>query len=97
MADVSNAVMGSVTQSIGMFTAFLPSLQDVRKADPNDAELVNDVRMGELVAASIALAVGAISSNMTDSSIPICVAAIAAAILIFVYESILRSKPKEKR
>lgn len=90
MSDVLGPATLAAGQSISAFTAFLPRLTEVRKADPGDPGMVGDVRLGEVAASGIAMGIGIITASLTRSAIPMYAAAFMALILIFVYESALR-------
>ena len=76
----------AISQAVGSFTTFLPSLSEIRKNDPvNNPEFTADVRMGEVAAVSITLGVGVIVSSLTGSSAPAIVALVACLGLIVLY------------
>lgn len=82
-----------ISQSIGAFTTFLPNFTEVRKADPTDnPDVVNDVRMGEVAAVTLALGVGAVASSLTGSPVPAVVALVTCIVLITLYEAALSQK-----
>lgn len=85
----------AVTSSVGMFTSFLPPLSDVRKT-VGEPDVANDVRLGEAAAAALAIAIGLMASSMTGSPVPAMLAIVCVGSLVIMYESILRSTPKEK-
>lgn len=85
-------------QTITSFTTFLPSLADVRKAGPDNADMAGDVRLGEIAAGALALGIGAIASSLLGDPTPILVAAVMVVALIFVYETALRgNRPMNPR
>lgn len=79
-----------MTNSVVVFTSLLPPFADVRKASPMDHDMVNDVRLGEVAASALVIGVGVVASNVTGSSAPTIVSAIAAVALVAMYESVLR-------
>lgn len=82
----------ALTQAVGAFNSFLPHLSEIRKTDPKaDPSFAADVRMGEVAAVALTIGVGAIASSMTGSTAPILVSMVAAAGLVFMYESTLRA------
>lgn len=82
----------SISQSVGLFQAFLPRFTDVRRTIPStDPATTRDVRMGEIAAASLAIGIGAVVSNLTGSPVPIVISMVCSAGLIVLYESALRS------
>lgn len=95
-SNVSGASLLAVTSSVGVFTALLPELSEVRKAQEN-GQTANDVRMGEFAAAALVVGIGFTASAMTKSEWPLITAVGSAAILVAVYEGVLRATPKEKK
>lgn len=82
----------TVTQGVGAFALFLPRFTDVRRNNPKDnPDFAGDVRTGEIAAATITLGVGAIASYFTGSSAPVITALFIVFVMIFVYESTLRT------
>lgn len=91
MADMVGPASIALGQSIGAFQFFLPKLSDVRKANAdNDVDMVGDVRLGEVAAIAVCTAVGAITSSLTGSVVPMVVAGITSLVLVCVYETALR-------
>lgn len=90
---VSDGALGAATiafgQSVGAFQIFLPRLSDVRRAT-NDADMIGDVRMGEVAAAAVCLGVGFMVSSLSGSSIPALVSLLTMFTLVCVYETALR-------
>lgn len=81
----------AITQSVSSFQFFLPRLADVRRADPkHNADMVGDVRMGELAAATLCIGIGAMVSSLSGSPYPAMVSVLMVGILISVYEIALR-------
>jgi hypothetical protein len=89
----------AVSQAIGSFTTFLPSLAEIRKNDPiHNPEFAADVRVGEIAAVCVTLGVGVIVSSLTGSNAPSVVALITALGLIVLYETTLRAeRPMESK
>lgn len=88
----------SITQGISAFTTFLPSLSDVRKADPTDVSFAADVRMGEVAAVTLTVGIGVIASSLTGSPIPAGTAVLICLVLVMVYENALkRDRPFEPK
>lgn len=81
-----------VTQAVGAFNTFLPSLSEVRKAS-DAGETAADVRMGEVAAACLTLGIGAVASLVIGNGIPFALSVIAASSLVALYEFTLRGKP----
>jgi len=86
----------SVTSALTAFPALLPPLSDVRKATGN-ADMTNDVRMGEAAASALVISTGIIASTLTKSPIPAMAATLAALGLVCMYESVLSATPKETK
>lgn len=94
MSDVTNAVLLSVTSSVGVFTAILPPLSDVRKAVGN-ADMTADVRMGEAAAGALVVGIGLVGSSLSNSPVPAMASVVFAGVLVCLYESVLVATPKE--
>lgn len=94
MSETTNAVLLSVTSSVGVFTSLLPPFAEVRKAQGNE-DLTNDVRMGEIAAGSLVVTIGLIASSMVKSPAPAMVSVAFAAGMVAMYESVLAATPKE--
>lgn len=77
-------------QSVGAFQFFLPRLSDVRKSTMDDADMVGDVRMGELAAGALCIGIGAMVSSLSGSPYPAMVSVAMTAILVCLYEAALR-------
>lgn len=92
MSDVFGPAMLSVSQGFSSFTQFLPRLSDVRKAGADDTAMAGDVRMGEVAAVAMTLAVGVISSSLTGSPIPAYTAIGVSLVLVCTYEYALRGE-----
>lgn len=89
MADVSVAML-AVTSGLNVFQGLLPKLSEVRKADKT-SEIAADVRMGEVAASTMTLAVGTIASSLTNSPVPALVALLTVVVLVTIYESTLKA------
>ena len=86
----------AVTSSVGVFTSLLPPLSEVRKSK-HDADTTNDVRMGELAAAGLTLAIGLMASALVKNPAPAMIAVLCAGGLVVMYESVLSTPPKEAK
>jgi len=95
VSETTNAVLLSVTTSVGVFTSLLPPFGEVRKSVGNP-DMVNDVRMGELAAGSLVVTIGLIASSMVKNPTPAMVSIVFAGALVCMYESVLAATPKEK-
>jgi hypothetical protein len=86
----------SLAQSFGFFQSYMPPIADVRKADPSNAEMAGDVRIGEVAALAGSLAVGAIIAWITKDPTPVYVSGLVVVVMMLVYEMTLRaSRPLE--
>lgn len=88
MNDYGPAIL-AMTQGIGVFNTLLPPLADIRRAD-EFSEIAQDVRMGELAACTITLAIGVLVSVLTKRTVPIIISAIICAVMLAVYETTLK-------
>lgn len=91
-SDIVGPASLVVSQSFGAFQFFLPKLSDVRKASPNDPDMVGDVRMGEVGAITLAVGTGAILSSLTQSAVPAVVALLIVIVLVCLYEMALNGE-----
>lgn len=88
----------AMTQTVGLFQFFLPKLSDVRKASMDDADMVGDVRMGEIGATALCLGIGAMVSSLTGTPVPVYVSLLTALALVCLYESTLKAnRPMEPK
>lgn len=92
MADAYGPTLTALTQ-FGTFTAFMPSLREVRNASPSDATIVGDIRFGEVVAGGIALTIGAVAASMSGTALPLFTAILVIAGMVALYEYTLYNKP----
>lgn len=81
----------ALTQSFVQFQQYMPSLQDVRKGDPGNSELVGDVRAGEIACLTGSLLVGIIVAWITKDPTAAYVSVLICAVMISLYEFLLRS------
>lgn len=80
----------AATQGISAFTVLMPTLKDVRRASPDDADQTKkDVRVGEFAACTITLAVSALIAVLVKNTVPVIIGLVICAVMIFVYESVL--------
>jgi hypothetical protein len=89
----------AMSQGISAFMTFLPSLAEVRKADPvHDVSMAADVHMGEVAAITLTVGVGAVASSLTGSPVPVMVAVVVSILMLCLYESTLRAdRPMEPK
>jgi len=78
----------AISQSVFAFTAFLPNFVEVGKSSPDDIR--KQVRLGETAAVIIALGIGGILTWLAGSPVPLGIAALMSAILIYLYETAMR-------
>jgi hypothetical protein len=87
-AGISVTVTGMMLSG---FTAFLPTLREVRQGSPTDPRMVNDVRYGQLAAGVMAVGIGALMAWLSNSSVPLYVAIFATLLYATIYEMALRN------
>lgn len=92
-----SVTMLAVTSAIGICTSLLPPLTEVRKATLTDRTVVEDVRMTELAAGALAVAVGVTASSLSGTPVPAVAAVIAVILIGLMYESVLRATPAETK
>ena len=78
----------AISQTVFAFTAFLPNFIEVGKSNKDD--IAGEVRLGETAAVVIALSIGALLSWLSDSYIPLYIAALMGMVLVGMYETALR-------
>ncbi len=93
--NVASSTLLVVTASLTAFTSLLPQFSEVRKAT-GQADLTNDVRMGEIAAFGLVVGIGLTATSLTKSPVPAMVGIISAVALVVMYESVLSATPKEK-
>lgn len=81
----------AISTSMGAFYQMLPPISEVRRKSADEPGFAADVRVGEVAAASISLGIGAITSGLSGSNVPIIVSVVMATGLILLYESTLRA------
>lgn len=90
---MDGAVIAAATVSLGQsmtaYSFFLPPLREVRRANPNDPLIRGDVRMGQVAAGAVTLAVGVMLSYLVNSKVPLIVAVIIALVIAAAYETAL--------
>lgn len=85
-AGAASAAAISLGQTVVAYQFFLPSLSDVRRAGREDAAMRGDVRLGQLAAGGVSLAVGVLLSGMAGSKLPLVVSGIIAGIIAVTYQ-----------
>lgn len=73
------------------FTAFLPTLREVRQGQKDDPKMVNDVRYGQFAAGVLAVGIGALMAYLSQSSTPLYVALFTTFLFALIYELALRN------
>jgi len=95
--EIASVSLLAITSSISIFNSLCPPLHEVRQATGNNATVTNDVRVAEIAAVSLTVAIGLTGSGLTKSPVPAMLSIIAAGALVVMYESVLKSTPYEKR
>lgn len=90
--SAASAAAISLGQTIVAYQYFLPRLADVRRADLTDTRMRGDVRLGQLAAGGVALAIGILLSVMAESALPVWVTLIIAGIIAAVYQIALNGQ-----
>lgn len=83
----------SATQGLAAFHALMPTFADIRNTSPNDPEMVNAVRAGEMGGSILTGSIGLLATFLTKSPIPFVCAVIICAVNISVYETVLNRSP----
>jgi len=90
---MSNDFLGpasiSIGQGVAAFFTFMPTLSEVRKAEPG-SDIAADVHHGEICAAVVTFGVAAVISAVTKSSVPLYVAGALTVLMVLIYEATLR-------
>lgn len=79
----------AMTQSISLFSQFLPRFTDIKNGSKNDPGFSTDVRIGEIAAASLTIGIGVIATGLTGSNVPVIVSIIMTVGLMVLYEAAL--------
>lgn len=91
-AGAASAATVSIGQTVGVYSYFLPKLQEVRHASGNDNEMRQDVLIGQVAAGSLSMAVGVLLSWMTGSPVPTYTTLFIAIIIAVVYQYALSTR-----
>ena len=78
-------------QTIGFYTAVMPSPMDIAKGNVDDVAFAAHVRLGEQVAGAFAIAVGTAQAIHAGSFVPLIYSGVTVALLILLFEYLLRS------
>ena len=73
------------------FHKFVPSVADVRAADPGDKETAANVHAGELVAGITIFTVGYLASTIAGNAVPMVVGGLSFLAMVGTYEYLLRA------
>jgi hypothetical protein len=79
----------AMTQSITLFSGFLPRFTDIKNGSRNDPGFATDVHIGEVAAAGLTIGIGVIATGLTGSNVPLVVSIIMCVGLVALYESAL--------
>lgn len=94
-AEIGVATL-ALTQGFAQFQVFLPKLSEVRRATiDTHPDIAADVRVGEIAAVAGTMGVGIIASSLSGSPLPAYTSLIVCALMVCIYESVLRSHPVE--
>lgn len=93
MADAGavGAASLAIGQSIGVYQFFMPPLSAVREADKEDMTMRQNVLMGQLAAAAVAISIGVMLSALTGSKIPLFTSLFVALVIAVMYQIALGS------
>lgn len=75
-----------LTVGIGAWFAAMPSLRDVRKADPDNVEFRHELRHTEMVVLGITIVVGIVAVSMVNHHAPLSAAVVCVGALMLAYE-----------
>lgn len=85
----------SIGQTVVAYQFFLPTLREVRQADPGDPRMRGDVFLGQVAAGSVSLGVGILLGWMTGSKLPLVVSAFIALVIAGLYHYALNGQRAE--
>lgn len=80
-----------IGQTIGFYTAVMPSPLDIAKGNTDDLAFAADVRLGERIAGGLSIAVGTAQAVHARSYVPLIYSGLAVALLVIMFEYLLRS------
>ncbi|HEY6021376.1 MAG TPA: hypothetical protein VIY48_16170 [Candidatus Paceibacterota bacterium] len=96
-SEIASVSLLAITSSISIFNNLCPPLHEVRQATPANARVVNDVRVAEIAAVSLTVAIGLTGSGLTKSPVPAVLSIVAAGALVAMYEGVLNTTPHENK
>lgn len=79
-----------MTQGTAVSTAIMPSLSEIREAEPNDAEMLGYLRHAEIVSTAITVGIAAVSSVILRTTLPLIIAVVLMGGIIAAYELSLK-------
>lgn len=94
-ADVISSSLMGVTTSVGIFTAFLPKINEIRHTPPTSEE-AKGIRTGEIAATALTVAIGATASTLVKSPYPVALSLASALAMVCMYEMILNTPATAK-
>jgi hypothetical protein len=93
MSYSPNDVLSPVLLGVSAFTAFMPPISKIRRASESDLELVSDVHVAEITAGSVVVFAGLCIGMWSHEYYPMFIALLTVALMIFIYEYVLKMKP----
>jgi hypothetical protein len=85
-------VLAPVLLGVTAFTAFMPSLQEVRAATEGTT-VAKDVRTAEIAAGSVVLVTGLLIAMWSHEYYPLIISLLAVVGMVFLYENVLKMEP----
>lgn len=91
-AERSNMIVLAGIQGVAVFTALLPEVLEVKRADPEKhPHVVEALRIAEFTATAITVSVATLVSVLSGTVMPVVVALMICAVIMGIYEVLLRS------
>lgn len=91
-ASALSASTLSLGQTVVAYQFFMPRLSDVRRAAPSDEDMRTDVFLGQVAAGALTVAVGAMLSFLSGSSLPVFVSVVIAVVIAACYQYALGTR-----
>lgn len=85
-------VLAPMLLGVTSFTAFMPSLQEVRAAT-DGTSVAKDVRTAEIAAGSVVVIAGLLIAMWSHEYYPLMIALLSVVGMVFLYESVLKMEP----
>jgi hypothetical protein len=95
-ADIVSSSLMGITTSVGLYTAFLPKINEIRKTPPTSDEATS-IRMGELAAGALTVAIGMTASTLVKSPYPAALTIASALAMVCMYEMVLNAPATNPR